>query len=163
MKKLLKKAKKGFTLVELVVVIAIIAILSAASVATYFGVTESARKSNVGSTASQIGQLVYLASIDGDDSDLVTTKENKVVFLKAKTGENVSGYDSVNNETDAKAALKTLLETNDLKVSYSDLVITFDGNTELVKTITYAPASYNYQAVITFDGGYSVGSVTTKA
>lgn len=43
MKKLLKKAKKGFTLVELVVVIAIIAILSAASVATYFGVTESAR------------------------------------------------------------------------------------------------------------------------
>ena len=59
-------------------VIAIIAILSAASVATYFGVTESARKSNVGSTASQIGQLVYLASIDGDDSDNVSTKDSKL-------------------------------------------------------------------------------------
>lgn len=155
MKKLLKKAKKGFTLVELVVVIAIIAILSAASVATYFGVTESARKSNVGSTASQIGQLVYLASIDGDDSDNVSTKDSKLVLLGVKSSPTA-------DETNAKTVLVALLDKNDLTVTKDELTIAFALDNS-VSSITYAPASYNYQAVITFDGGYSVGSVTTKA
>lgn len=157
MKKLLKKAKKGFTLVELVVVIAIIAILSAASVATYFGVTESARKSNVGSTASQIGQLVYLASIDGDNSDNVSTKDSKLVLLgvaECPTPEE--------KQTKAKTVLVALLDKNDLTVTNDELTIAFASD-DSVSSITYAPDSYNYQAVITFDGGYSVGSVTTKA
>ena len=150
MKKLLKKAKKGFTLVELVVVIAIIAILSAASVATYFGVTESARKSNVGSTASQIGQLVYLASIDGDDSDNVSTKDSKLVLLGVAEDATAEA-----KQANAKTVLVALLDKNDLTIAFAS-----DNS---VSSITYAPASYNYQAVITFDGGYSVGSVTTKA
>lgn len=159
MKKLLKKAKKGFTLVELVVVIAIIAILSAASVATYFGVTESARKSNVGSTASQIGQLVYLASIDGDDSDNVSTKDSKLVLLGV--AENATAEVK---QANAKTVLVALLGKNDLNVTNNKLTIAFaSDNDNRVSSITYAPTSYNYQAVITFDGGYSVGSVTTKA
>ena len=159
MKKLLKKAKKGFTLVELVVVIAIIAILSAASVATYFGVTESARKSNVGSTASQIGQLVYLASIDGDDSDNVSTKDSKLVLLGV--AENATAEVK---QANAKTVLVALLGKNDLIVTNNELTIAFaSDNDNSVSSITYAPTSYNYQAVITFDGGYSVGSVTTKA
>lgn len=159
MKKLLKKAKKGFTLVELVVVIAIIAILSAASVATYFGVTESARKSNVGSTASQIGQLVYLASIDGDDSDNVSTKDSKLVLLGV--AENATAEAK---QANAKTVLVALLDKNDLTVTNVELTIAFaSDNDNRVSSITYAPTSYNYQAVITFDGGYSVGSVTTKA
>lgn len=159
MKKLLKKAKKGFTLVELVVVIAIIAILSAASVATYFGVTESARKSNVGSTASQIGQLVYLASIDGDDSNNVSTKDSKLVLLGV--AENATAEVK---QANAKTVLVALLGKNDLNVTNNELTIAFaSDNDNRVSSITYAPTSYNYQAVITFDGGYSVGSVTTKA
>lgn len=159
MKKLLKKAKKGFTLVELVVVIAIIAILSAASVATYFGVTESARKSNVGSTASQIGQLVYLASIDGDDSDNVSTKDSKLVLLGVE-----SSPTAEEKQANAKKILVALLGKNDLTVTNNELTIAFaSASDNSVSSITYAPASYNYQAVITFDGGYSVGSVTTKA
>lgn len=160
MKKLLKKAKKGFTLVELVVVIAIIAILSAASVATYFGVTESARKSNVGSTASQIGQLVYLASIDGDDSDNVSTKDSKLVLL----GVAEDSTPEATKQANAKTVLVALLDKNDLTVTKDELTIAFaSDNDNRVSSITYAPTSYNYQAVITFDGGYSVGSVTTKA
>lgn len=157
MKKLLKKAKKGFTLVELVVVIAIIAILSAASVATYFGVTESARKSNVGSTASQIGQLVYLASIDGDDSDNVSTKDSKLVLLGVESSATAEA-----KQANAKTVLVALLGKNDLTVNNNELTIAFTSDNS-VSSITYAPDSYNYQAVITFDGGYSVGSVTTKA
>lgn len=161
MKKLLKKAKKGFTLVELVVVIAIIAILSAASVATYFGVTESARKSNVGSTASQIGQLVYLASIDGDDSDNVSTKDSKLVLLGVAEDATAEA-----KQANAKTVLVALLGKNDLTVTNNELTIAFasdNASDNSVSSITYAPTSYNYQAVITFDGGYSVGSVTTKA
>ena len=157
MKKLLKKAKKGFTLVELVVVIAIIVILSAASVATYFGVTESARKSNVGSTASQIGQLVYLASIDGDNSDNVSTKDSKLVLLGVE-----SSATAEENQAKAKTVLVALLGKNNLTVTNNELTIAFASDNS-VSSITYAPDSYNYQAVITFDGGYSVGSVTTKA
>ena len=157
MKKLLKKAKKGFTLVELVVVISIIAILSAASVATYFGVTESARKSNVGSTASQIGQLVYLASIDGDNSDNVSTKDSKLVLLGVE-----SSATAEENQAKAKTVLVALLGKNNLTVTNNELTISFASDNS-VSSITYAPDSYNYQAVITFDGGYSVGSVTTKA
>lgn len=71
MKKFSKKLKKGFTLVELVVVIAIIAILSAASVATYFGVTESARKSTSKSNAQQVAQLIYVEALSElDDSPI---------------------------------------------------------------------------------------------
>ena len=51
---------------------------------------------------------------------------------------------------------------NDLTVSKDELTIAFASD-DIVSSITYAPASYNYQAVITFDGGYSVGNVTTKA
>lgn len=71
MKKFSKKLKKGFTLVELVVVIAIIAILSAASVATYFGVTTSARKSTSKSNAQQVAQLIYVEALSElDDSPI---------------------------------------------------------------------------------------------
>ena len=52
--KLFKKAKKGFTLVELVVVIAVIAILAAVSVGAYFGVTESANNSKLEQEAKQV-------------------------------------------------------------------------------------------------------------
>ena len=53
--KMNKKLKKGFTLVELVVVIAVIAILAAVSVGAYFGVTESAKKSQ----AQQEGKALH--------------------------------------------------------------------------------------------------------
>lgn len=51
---LIKKAKKGFTLIELVVVIAVIAILSAVSVVAYVGITNNAKKSAASQKASQV-------------------------------------------------------------------------------------------------------------
>ena len=67
--KLFKKAKKGFTLVELVVVIAVIAILAAVSVGAYFGVTESAKNSQ----ALQEGKALHtnLILIANDPADEV--------------------------------------------------------------------------------------------
>ena len=64
--KILKKSKKGFTLVELVVVIAVIAILAAVSVGVYFGVTESAKKSNDQTVTNQMNKALLLdATVNG--------------------------------------------------------------------------------------------------
>ena len=43
---MIRKLKKGFTLVELVVVIAVVAILAAVSVVSYLGITKKAKESN---------------------------------------------------------------------------------------------------------------------
>lgn len=61
--KLFKKAKKGFTLVELVVVIAVIAILAAVSVGAYFGVTDSANRSKLEQEAKQTFEAIRLISL----------------------------------------------------------------------------------------------------
>ena len=54
----LKKAKKGFTLVELVVVIAIIAVLSTVSVVGYFGFTKKANVSGDKALVSQLNTIL---------------------------------------------------------------------------------------------------------
>ena len=62
-----KAIKKGFTLVELVVVIAVIAILAATSVGIYFGVTESAKKSNDQTVTNQMNKALMLdATLNGN-------------------------------------------------------------------------------------------------
>ena len=70
--KLFKKAKKGFTLVELVVVIAVIAILAAVSVGAYFGVTESAKKSQVEQEAKGVHTAITLIANDPDTLSSMT-------------------------------------------------------------------------------------------
>ena len=73
--KLFKKAKKGFTLVELVVVIAVIAILAAVSVGAYFGVTESAKNSKADQEAKQFHTAVMLV-VNDPDSGITFNKDS---------------------------------------------------------------------------------------
>ncbi len=108
MKKFSKKLKKGFTLVELVVVIAIIAILSAASVATYFGVTTSARKTTGKAEAQQVMDVIRVAALDeSDDSIRAVQSADKYALSFDKTG------------TDFKelSVLKALLAKNGVDVA----------------------------------------------
>ena len=58
--KINKKLRKAFTLVELVVVIAIIAILSTVSVVTYFGITNSAKKSVDDTLITELNKCLQL-------------------------------------------------------------------------------------------------------
>ena len=66
--KLFKKAKRGFTLVELVVVIAVIAILAAVSVGAYFGITESANNSRLEQEARSVHTSIQLVASGTDDN-----------------------------------------------------------------------------------------------
>mgnify|MGYP003310294506 CR=1 FL=1 len=78
-----KKAKKGFTLVELVVVIAVIAILAAVSVGAYFGVTESANNSRAEQEAKQAYtqlQTKTLAGLDLGTGTKVELMRDGLVF-----------------------------------------------------------------------------------
>ena len=58
--KINKRLRKAFTLVELVVVIAIIAILSTVSVVTYFGITNSAKKSVDDTLIAELNKCLQL-------------------------------------------------------------------------------------------------------
>ena len=72
--KFFKKAKRGFTLVELVVVIAVIAILAAVSVGAYFGITDSANKSKLESEARGVLTNIQLIA-NGNDSNAYMDRE----------------------------------------------------------------------------------------
>lgn len=135
MKKFSKKLKKGFTLVELVVVIAIIAILSAASVATFFGVTTSARKSTSKSNAQQVAQLIYVEALSElDDSPInfgtaglvlkYTGYANDNAFLAAYLAENGITVDEKHELTSAKSEV--------------------EGQTNEVASLTYTESGYSY-------------------
>ena len=75
---MIKKVKKGFTLIELVVVIAVIAILSAVSVVAYVGITNSAKKSVAEQEANTVKTLLRTELTRGDYT--YSPAEGSVVF-----------------------------------------------------------------------------------
>ena len=85
--RLVKKAKKGFTLIELVVVIAVIAILSAVSVVAYVGITNNAKKSAASQKASQMVTTIRAAVLASDKgySSSFDDDENEATADKAYT------------------------------------------------------------------------------
>ena len=119
--KLFKKAKKGFTLVELVVVIAVIAILAGVSVGAYFGITESANNSKCEQEAKAFHTALMVVASDpskgytldktgikwADDqdlSDLVTdiTEQTGITYYVTTAGSDTNV--AVVSETDDNAA-----------------------------------------------------------
>lgn len=142
MKKFSKKLKKGFTLVELVVVIAIIAILSAASVATYFGVTESARKSTSKSNAQQVAQLIYVEALSELDDSPINFGTAGLV-LKYTESESNGGYANDN------AFLAAYLAENGITVVDEKHELTsakskVENHTDEVASLTYTESGYSY-------------------
>ena len=88
--KLFKKAKKGFTLVELVVVIAVIAILAGVSVGAYFGITESAKDSQAQQEGKAIHTNIVLIANDPVNKAHVTyTKDG----LQWATGDHLAWFE----------------------------------------------------------------------
>lgn len=134
-KKISKKLKKAFTLVELVIVIAIIAILTSVSVVTYFGVTSSAKKSVLTEEATSLKkelQAVSASAGTGDYEKLSWSKVNGFTF-------------STSSETKDVDRLKELLKEDGLKGTMEEYSNTKDNS---IKEIIYSSASYNQIAII---------------
>lgn len=134
-KKISKKLKKAFTLVELVIVIAIIAILTSVSVVTYFGVTSSAKKSVLTEEATSLKkelQAVSASAGTGDYEKLSWSKVNGFTF-------------STSSETKDVDRLKDLLKEDGLKGTMEEYSNTKDNS---IKEIIYSSASYNQIAII---------------
>lgn len=81
------QTKKGFTLIELVVVIAVIAILSAVSVASYFGVVDSANQKAVIADLTTFRTIILSGLLDND----ATTLSNASITSNGSGGYEISG------------------------------------------------------------------------
>lgn len=134
-KKISKKLKKAFTLVELVIVIAIIAILTSVSVVTYFGVTSSAKKSVLTEEATSLKkelQAVSASAGTGDYEKLSWSKVNGFTF-------------STSSETKDVNRLKELLKEDGLKGTIEEYSNNKDNS---IKEIIYSSTNYNQIAII---------------
>jgi prepilin-type cleavage/methylation N-terminal domain protein len=134
-KKISKKLKKAFTLVELVIVIAIIAILTSVSIVTYFGVTSSAKKSVLTEEATSLKkelQAVSASAGTGDYEKLSWSKVNGFTF-------------STSSETKDVDRLKDLLKEDGLKGTMEEYSNNKDNS---IKEIIYSSTNYNQIAII---------------
>ena len=116
--KINKRLRKAFTLVELVVVIAIIAILSTVSVVTYFGITNSAKKSVDDQTITQWNQLLLLEEELGNKSE--TPQEALDIILEngwdvAKLTPTYEGNEILWNDTTNRFSIISKDTVNSLK------------------------------------------------
>ena len=151
--KLTKKAKKGFTLVELIVVIAIIAILAAVSVAGYYGFINSANKSAADQEAAQIKNVIRAAAMKGIAKDEVlikgATANDNTVAIYAYNWD-AAGLKVTGEATEANFGNNVLTDLKNIVKGFGGLDLTgganqpslalgtLDGN--IVKSATYTSA-----------------------
>ena len=132
---MIKKVKKGFTLIELVVVIAVIAILSAVSVVAYVGITNNAKKSAASQKAAQAVTTIraaVLASPTGYEeskstgSDAAVSGKVYVVTLDGKELKLAFKDESALSDGDDIKILKDLLgEVGEPDLAKDEIVYSF--------------------------------------
>ena len=110
-----RKAKKGFTIIELVIVIAVIGILAAVLIPTFTGVIENANKVAAKEAASN-AYTQYLAATAGDG----TTKSNVCIKVYDKETNGTLLYTF--HVTDGSLDLDTNVE-NDSEHSTTDWAV----------------------------------------
>ena len=143
--KFFKKAKRGFTLVELVVVIAVIAILAAVSVGAYFGVTESANNSRLEQETKQIHTAIQTVALGNNsnaklDSTGLTVDSAKTfeTDLEKQTGTDLTVY---KGEAPVIATPTIVLKETPLENS--------NGSTTVYKTYEYYQNEISGKKIIT--------------
>ena len=88
---IVKKAKKGFTIVELVIVIGVIGILSAILIPTFVNVTKNAQEAALRSDLAS-SYSMYIADAAEDD-DVAMFAQDKVYLSKNATAATITSND----------------------------------------------------------------------
>lgn len=122
-----KKAKRGFTLVELVVVIAVIAILAAVSVGAYFGITESANNSRLEQETKQMHTAIQAVALGNNSNAELTSSGLTVKSIKTfeeDVEKNFGGDITVCSDAAPVIGNKPtiVLKTDELNKSYTEKV-----------------------------------------
>jgi prepilin-type N-terminal cleavage/methylation domain-containing protein len=160
---MIKKLKKGFTLVELIVVIAIIAILSTVAVIGYMRVVEKANVSNDTQLVRNLNERMQLYEAENGYKKPTTAHEAFVLtedfgFIIEKLTPTSSGNDIVWDMTTNRFAL---ISSEDQKVIYSDSTKKLSTNQvdlwKMYKTLPSESEYSIYLAGTTITGDISVG------
>ena len=104
---MIKKVKKGFTLIELVVVIAVIAILSAVSVVAYVGITNNAKKSVAEQEAASLKTMLR-AELTRESYEYKVGSDLKYTFSLDLENDRIT-YKAEDGVWDADEATKSIL------------------------------------------------------
>ena len=138
--KLTKKAKKGFTLVELIVVIAIIAILAAVSVAGYYGFIASANQSAADQEAAQVKNVIRVAAVQGANKGAISSGNNNTATLEFSYNWTAKGLEAsgVDSENQNKAEDKNLSDLVSIAKVFGGMDLDVIALTEEKPTITGA-------------------------
>lgn len=148
MNKLVKKKKKGFTLIELIAVIAILAVLAVIAVPRVISYVEKSKKVAIQTEATTIYNAAEAAYNDGKLTDasnnqLVSgsTKFNDVDFIKAVDG--LEHNDLLSGDTNVSKFNGKVTKLGDLKTIMNADVNTLNvnGNGQLVELPTVSEAS----------------------
>ena len=160
---MIKKLKKGFTLVELIVVIAIIAILSTVAVVGYTRVVDKANVSNDTQLVRNLNERMSLYEAETGYSTPETAHEAFVLtedfgFIIEKLTPTSSGNDIV---WDMDSNRFALIDAEDHTVVYSDPQVTLSTNPinlwKMYKTLPSESEYSIYLAGTTITGDISVG------
>ena len=163
----LKKAKKGFTLVELVVVIAIIAILSTVSVVGYLGFN---KKANISVDKALVSQLNTILKADQATNGKAETPTEAIEavkesgYLVEKLAAKTSKYKIVWNQKDNEFAL---LDEEEKAVAgkvssnaYENWVFADSYNAEKGYSV-YLNSGYSGNSTLDITTGLDVGENTS--
>ena len=163
----LKKAKKGFTLVELVVVIAIIAVLSTVSVVGYFGFTKKANISGDKALVSQLNTILKADQATNGKAETPTEAIEAVKesgYLVEKLAAKTSKYKIVWNQKDNEFAL---LDEEEKAVAgkvssnaYENWVFADSYNAEKGYSV-YLNSGYSGNSTLDITTGLDVGENTS--
>ena len=155
--KFFKKAKRGFTLVELVVVIAVIAILAAVSVGAYFGVTESANNSKLEQETKQMYTAIQTIALGtssnqslGKDGLTVADIDKFETELEASTGQE---YEVLTSKPNLLSRTTIVLQTGEFQA--------VNGASILYKTFEYYNPEISGKKVIasTINGDFKIEKI----